>query len=531
MPVQSGRYTAAVPATAAEGWSLERITPPSRLYGANGLRNGPDGRIYVAQVSGSQISAIDIDSGAIEVISAKGGDIVAPDDIAFDDEGNIYATEITEDRVSMYAKDGTSRVIAGDIGTANPITFHQGRLIAGELKIGGRVLELDRNGGAPKVLLKDIPMTNGFAFGPDGKLYMPIMATNEIWRADIETGEHEVVAGELGVPDAVKFDSQGYIVSTQVASGQVLRIDPRTGEKTVLAQLTPGLDNLAYVGERLFVSNIAGHVSEILADGGTRNLVPEGLNWPLGLAMGDDGVLFVADGSFNYLMPPGGPRQTVGFLFFPGTPGYTRGVGSEGNGAFVVTTATGNVARYWPAKAETEVLASGFDQLFGVATAPGGAVVFAELGKGRVLSVENGNVEELASGLADPKGIAFDSAGKVLVSETAGGRVVRLSGGKAETVVDGLTAPEGLLVLGSKLYIVDPGAKSVVEFNLDTGARETIASGLPIGSPPGVVPKFIGGIGDLSGPMGSFAGITAGADGTLYVSGDGEGSVLTLRRR
>jgi hypothetical protein len=29
--------------------------------------------------------------------------------------------------------------------------------------------------------------------------------------------------------------------------------------------------------------------------------------------------------------------------------------------------------------------------------------------------------------------------------------------------------------------------------------------------------------------MGPFAGITAGADGTLYIAADGEGSVLALR--
>jgi hypothetical protein len=35
----------------------------------------------------------------------------------------------------------------------------------------------------------------------------------------------------------------------------------------------------------------------------------------------------------------------------------------------------------------------------------------------------------------------------------------------------------------------------------------------------------------FSGPQGPFAGITAGADGTLYVSADGDGSVLALRRQ
>ncbi len=63
----------------------------------------------------------------------------------------------------------------------------------------------------------------------------------------------------------MKFDSAGCIVSTQVHSGQVLRIDPRTGERTVLATLNPGLDNLTFVGERLFVSNFTGEITEILS--------------------------------------------------------------------------------------------------------------------------------------------------------------------------------------------------------------------------------------------------------------------------
>src|SRR6266700_6957083 len=150
MPLQNGRYTAARPLSLAEGWSLRRVTQPSRLFGANGLRTGPDGRIYVAQVSGSQISAIDVETGAIEAISPMGSDIVAPDDLVFDPEGNLYATEITEGRVSARAPNGATRVLYGGMPVANPITFHQGRLFAGECRIGGRIMELDLNGGAPR---------------------------------------------------------------------------------------------------------------------------------------------------------------------------------------------------------------------------------------------------------------------------------------------------------------------------------------------------------------------------------------------
>src|SRR6201988_3022424 len=95
--VLQARYSAGNPTT-ADGWRLERLTPASRLFGANGLRTGPDGRIYVAQVTGSQISALDVATGALETISPLGSDLVAPDDIAFDARGNLYATEVMDGR-------------------------------------------------------------------------------------------------------------------------------------------------------------------------------------------------------------------------------------------------------------------------------------------------------------------------------------------------------------------------------------------------------------------------------------------------
>lgn len=529
MSLEIGRYAAAKPFSPADGWTVQRLTPASRLFGANGLRTGPDGRIYVAQVSGSQITAIDVDTGAIEAISPMGGDIVAPDDLVFDPHGNLYATEITEGRVSVREPNGRTRVVQGDMPVANPITFHQGRLIAGECRVGGRIMELDLNGGAPRVILDNVPMPNAFDVGPDGKLYIPVMGMNEIWRVSLEGGAPEKVADNLGVPDSVKFDAQGRIVSTQVHSGQVLRIDPRSGDRTVLANLTPGLDNVTFVGNRTFVSNISGYVTEILDGGKTKDLVPEGFNWPLGLAVDPTGSVYVADGPFSYTIKPGEPRKKVGFLFDPGYPGYTRGVAAAGPGEFIVTTAMGDVARFWPAKSESQVLAKGFDQLYGVAITPQGAVIVAEQGTGRVLSIQSENVETLATGLKKPSGVAVGADGTCYVSESAGGRVVKVSGGRSETVLDGLQKPQGILVRGNSLYIVDAGLKELIEYDLARKTRSTIAANLPVGAPPGVTPKFLAAIGNMSGPMGPFAAIAAGADGTFYVSGDAEGSVLAIR--
>lgn len=524
------RYTSPGDIQLEEGWIAKRLTPPSRLFGANGIRTGPDGRLYVAQVSGSQISAINIDSGDIETISPKGGDIVAPDDLVFDDNGNLFVTEITEGRVSMLTPNGQARVISEGLPCANPITFYQGRLFAGECRPDGRIVELDRNGGAMRILAENVPLANAMEVGPDGLLYFPVMGANEIWRIHPDGGEPQVVARDLGVPDAVKFDAAGFIVSTQVASGQVLRIDPRSGEKQVLATIAPGLDNLSFVDKRLFVSSISGQINEICADGSVRPLVPDGLNWPLGLAVGSDGSLFVADGGFTYILDRTGRLQPVGMLFTPGFPGYVRGVVALGPGEYVVTTANGQVSRWMPSTQEHQVLAEGFDQLYGVATDASDTVVVAEKGRGRVLAIRAGKVETLAGNLDRPSGIALYK-GTCVVAEEGAGRIVRLSGNGMEILLEDLGMPQGLLVDGEDLYVVDTGSKRLLQYNLVSRHCTVIASNLPVGAPPGVIPKPLGAIGILSGPMGPFAGIARDRDGVLYLSADAEGSVLALQRQ
>jgi sugar lactone lactonase YvrE len=116
------------------------------------------------------------------------------------------------------------------------------------------------------------------------------------------------------------------------------------------------------------------------------------------------------------------------------------------------------------------------------------------------------------------------------VAEAGAGRVIRVDGSRTDTVVADLQRPQGILVHDGMLYIVDAGAKELIAFDLATNARQAIASGLPVGPPPGVAPKPLRGMPPFSGPQGPFAGITAAADGTLYISADGEGSVLALRK-
>ena len=527
---QESRYPTPYTPQLADGWSIERLVAPSRLFGANGLRTGPDNRIYIAQVTGSQISALDVTTGHVEAVSAKGGDIVAPDDVAFDSHGNLFATEVFDGRVAVLETSGRSRVLNDALPSANGITVFQDRLFINECRPGGRLMELDKNTGTPRILLEDIPQPNAMEVGPDGKLYFPVMGANQIWRIDPEGGDYEVVTSDLGVPVSVKFDKNGQIVTTQVASGQVIQVDPKNGDKTLLAQLTPGLDNCTFVNDKLYVSNFTGEITEI-ADGATRAVLPGGLTWPLDLTVGSDGKLYIADGTYFHVLLDDGTLQTVGMLFSPGYPGFLRGVTASGDGEFVVTTAGDHIIRYRPAAGESEVLAEGLDQLYGVAIVSGGTVVAAVQGAGTVVAVSpSGQLTTLASDLSMPTGVAASADGSALVSESGAGRVLSVSPSGTETVVDGLQTPQGVLEVDGLIYIVDAGSKSVIEYDPKTNVRTTIAADLPIGAPPGVTPKPLLGMPPFSGPQGPFAGIAQGPDGTLYVSADAEGSVLALRK-
>ena len=193
------------------------------------------------------------------------------------------------------------------------------------------------------------------------------------------------------------------------------------------------------------------------------------------------------------------------------------------------STGLGSVARYRPGLGESDFLAHGFDQLMGIAATDRGAVVFAEYGTGRVHLAEGDTVRHIAEGLDRPMGSAVQG-NTVFVTEAGAGRIARLrQGSPVDTIAEGLGRPEGLCLSGGQLYAVDTVGKRLLEIDPESGAVATIASNLPVGAPPGVVPKFLGPIGDMAGPMVNFAGLACGPDGMIYVAADAEGSVIAFR--
>jgi len=520
------------PRTAA-GWQLTPLTPPSALFGANGMKFGPDGRLYVVQAFGSQISALDPVSGACQTISPVGGAIVAPDDLAFDSRGVMYITEVMNERVAARTPDGQVRVLTGDVPAANGITTYQDRIFMDECRPGGRLFELYPDGRAPRVIAEDLPLPNALSVGPDGQLYFPQIAAGEIWRVALEGGRPERFLAGLGIPTAVKFDRKGQLVTTQAGNGEILRVDIQSGAKTPVTKVRPGIDNFAVSDDnRIFISHFTdGGVAEILNDGKERVIVPAGFLGPWGLAVANDGALYAADGGSLVTIAADGKPRRLAMLFDEGFPHFIRGLTTRRAGGFYVTNTAGNVASYNPAERASQMLAADLNELFGLAEAPDGDVIVAEGGAGRLLKINaKGEVSVLARGLARPMDVAIAGDGSCYVSESGKGRVSQVNGG-VSTVLDGLKTPQGLAVVGDQLFVLDSGSKELLALSLKTKQKQTVAANLPIGAQPGVTPKPLLGIpGLIPGPLSPFAGIAVGGDGTIYIAGDGEGSILALKR-
>ena len=513
---------------AASGWQLSRRLPASGLYGANGMQFGMDGRLYVTQAFGSQITAVDISTKALELISPLGAAIVAPDDIAFDSQGNFYATEVMSARVCMRTPAGEVSIVSDELPAANGITCHDDRIFIDEFRGHGRIFELyPHDDRPPRMIADDQRGPNALAVGPDGKLYFPLVPLGEVWRVDIETGEREKVTDGLKGPPAVKFNNNGELIVPQAGTGEVVRIDIQPGAKTVIAQVRPGIDNLAISPDnRLFISHfIDGGVAEVATDGSNTEhiLVPGGLVGPWGLSFGENGMLYIAEGLSLATLSASGEVGRLGGLLDNSFPGFVRGMAAGAPGELLLTTMTGDVVRYYPDSLSFEHVIRKLNQAYGLAREANGSVVVTEAGTGSVLRVDaNGQSSAVATGLSQPCSVAVAEDGSLFVSELGNGRVSKVdTNGSVSSVVEGLTQPLAIALRQGALLILDHGTKTLESVNLTTQQQHTLATQLPVGNPAGL----------SRGPMDFAGSLAVDPDGTIYIPGDGEGSVLMLQQQ
>ncbi|MFF9778814.1 hypothetical protein ACF1HJ_34880 [Streptomyces sp. NPDC013978] len=524
--------------TTSARWQTRRLNPPNPLWGSNGVAFGPDGRLYVAQFLAGQISAVDPATGDVEVVVPMDGPVQSPDDLAFGADGSMYIADLVPGRVWRRSTAGEYRLVSDDVTNPNGITCVGDRLFVNEMKPDGRLMELFPDGGDPVVLTAGLALGNAMQLGPDGHLYYPHMITGQVWRIPPDGGTPEVVAEDVHEPVAVRFDRGGVLhVLSRGVEGIVTRVDLHgSGTRTLVTSGLTGLDNAAFDAEnRMFVSSYAtGGVTEMHPDGRTREIVRRGLDGPYGVTIDLGGTVYGAD---HYRLASPAPEGVTTPLLLP----FAHGITADAE-LLHYTSQFGTVQTYDPKSGALRERARGLNRPIGIAVAPDGGLVVAETGAGRVVALGDGEDREggegtvtvLAEGLDRPTDVAFDGRGRLYVSEEKLGAVLRIEAdGVTGVVMDGLGAPQGLAVLGDDLFVVETGPRRLSAVSLTTGARRTDAEDLPVGPPPGVVPRTEPALfaDVMPGMARRFAGLAAAPDGTLLLSANGEGTVLRLTPR
>jgi sugar lactone lactonase YvrE len=468
------------------------------------------------------VLVVDPDTGAILKRYGHEAGVHGPDDVAVAPDGSIYWTDIFEGRVGRLGADGSMSSQMVGVGV-NPIVFSSdGRLFAALAFLGDALFELDPNLiEPPRLLAENLGGLNSFQFGPDGKLYAPLMDKGQVVRIDVDAEpiEIEVIAEGLW-PVAVKVDSKGQVYANGDPNANptgITRVDVATGELETVAVTPSGSDNFAFdANDRLFATLLGeGTIAEVMEDGSLRMLGPVGMVSPGGVTIrerADGESIFVAD----LWMLQEFDSATGEFLgkvdnLMPNT------VVVDGDN-LLITSWFGNAVFVWNPDAK-ELVEEYYDFNMPMNTIRfQGDLVVAELGTGSVVRVSAADPAQrttLAAGFVKPMGLATDDE-NLWLSDRDTGKVwqVIADGEPMEEprlIAQGLYRPEGMAIApDGRLLVTETGTGRLLSIDLKTGATSIMTENLGFSPiyPEGMI------------PWGMMSSIAVSPSGTIFVTAD-----------
>jgi sugar lactone lactonase YvrE len=181
---------------------------------------------------------------------------------------------------------------------------------------------------------------------------------------------------------------------------------------------------------------------------------------------------------------------------------------------YLVDRASGKTVRNWP----------GLKGALGIVLSDKSDPIVTDFANGTLIGLSQADKKQrdiLADGLAGPVGLAWAGVDELYVTEALAGTLVRINiaNGSKTLISEGLAQPEGLTVLADgRVAVVEVGRQRVVAIDPAGGASEVFASDLPVGEPAANAPA----------PVFLPSGVAQGADGSLYLTGDRDNSILKL---
>lgn len=479
-------------------YKMVRLVKDTLFPGCNGATIGMDGALYMVHTGNGQVSRVDLKTGKATRFVPPYAGLFITDDITSDDKGNFYVTGTTPLVGEVYRvdKNGMKTVIAKGLTAPNGIQYNKrtGRLFTSECFQANRVFELDPAGvKEPKLLVKEniITVPEGFDFDPDtNDLIIPDMGKGNILRVNPDSGEIATIAEKFTAPIALKVgpDKMAYFPEL---GGAVYRLSLDGQKREKLAQLPPGLDNLAITPEgRLFVTSYwDATVYEVATDGSGKfkPLFPKGPNQVNGIIV-KNGKVIISDAIMIRSVEKGKYVPTkLNAWAAHGMPlplGLADGPGDQ---VFWPDSVNNAVAIGDPAKGEFKAIAGGLNRPMAVLMSKTEAKIYvAEYGAGQIteISLADGAKKVLTTNMEGP--LALAAIGNTLfVAEGKPGRIskVDLATGKTEVFLAGVVGKVVALADDGKgrLLALDGASGRLFRINPADLAISTIAENLPVG--------------------------------------------------
>lgn len=349
---------------------VEGVKPPRQIMekmgGLNGFEFGPDDKLYGPLWFKGQVAKVDVDKAELTVV-ADGFKVPAA--VNFDSKGNLWVVDTAL----------------------------------------GQLVKVDPKSGAKKMVAQLKPSLDNLAIDDKDHIFVSNMADNGIQEVDPETGAaKQVISGKLALPGGIGVVSDGDKDTIYVADVFAYRtVDGATGEVSEPARMHADGVTLEYPmsatakGDDVLLSSwFTGTVQVIDRRTGKTSEMLHGFKAPHDAVKLSDGSILVAELGSKSLLRVSGEHGKDRSAVVGGLEGPVGMVAAAGDTVYVTEAFAGQVSKI-ESNGEKSVVAKDLKMPEGIALAPDGMLVVAEVGARRIVQIDpaKGTVTEIAANL------------------------------------------------------------------------------------------------------------------------------------
>jgi len=248
----------------------------------SGVTVDASGNLYIADRDNGRVRRVGLDGTITTVASGAGWS--APTGISVDAAGNVYVVDTGLEEVLRIAPTGMVQRMAPGLALTSPATAVADA--AGNLYIAdtgaGKIFSVTP-AGATSTLLDKLAGPHGLALDDAGHLFFTEQDGGRVGFLDLASGAAtEIGAGQWSIPRGIAVNSgAAEVFVADTGRQQIMRVDS-TGQVTVVA----GMAAAGATGTGFGAPGFSG-------DGGPATSAQ--LNFPWDVAVGPEGLLYVAD--------------------------------------------------------------------------------------------------------------------------------------------------------------------------------------------------------------------------------------------